>query len=156
MNLRLPVSSHPRLLVAPLILVMSKANYIPWSPSEEQDLRDWLSQHQHLSWKKKSKEYLRETGIKRGPESLRGKYNQLLKGIYRRRSISARRARLRYRKSGGCQRPMHTSRIPSSPLARNLRAPDLWARQPVQEFHPEESLTGEQRRSCEYWSKEAR
>lgn len=137
---------------------MSKANYIPWSPSEEQSLRDWLSRHQHLTWKKKSKEYHRDTGIARGPESIRGKYNQLLKGIYRRRTISARLSKLprKNAQAVGCQGPTFMPSIPNSPPALNLRAPDPQARQLFQQFHPEESLTGGQRRSCEYKHRQAR
>jgi hypothetical protein len=137
---------------------MSKANYIPWSPSEEQSLRDWLSRHQHLTWKKKSKEYHRDTGIARGPESIRGKYNQLVKGIYRRRSISAKLSKLHHKKAqaGGHQRPNLMPSSPNPPPALKLRAPDPQARQLFQHFHPEESLTRGQRRSCEYNHRQAR
>src|SRR3954468_7476449 len=128
---------------------MSKANYIPWSPSEEQSLPDWLSRHQHLSWEEKSIEYRCDTGIARGPESLRGKHNQLLKGIYRRRSISAR-CRRKNAQAVGRQRLAHIPGIPNSPPALNLRAPDPQARQLLRQFNPEESLTRGQRRSCEY------
>ncbi|KAJ5138851.1 uncharacterized protein N7515_003699, partial [Penicillium bovifimosum] len=89
------------------------------------------------------------TGIARGPESLRGKHNQLLKGIYRRRSISARYRR-KNAQAVGCQRLAHMPGIPNLPPSLNLRAPDLQACQLLRQFNPRESLTRGQRRSCEY------
>ncbi|KAJ6105188.1 hypothetical protein N7523_010262 [Penicillium sp. IBT 18751x] len=69
---------------------MSKMIYTPWSSAEEDNLLVWLSQHQHLSWDDKSKEYLNTFGHYRSPESLRGKQNQLIKGVRRQRFVSKR------------------------------------------------------------------
>jgi hypothetical protein len=69
---------------------MSEVIYTPWSSAEEVNLLGWLSQHQHLSWDGKSKEYLHTFGHYRSPESLRGKQNQLMKGIRRQRLVSKR------------------------------------------------------------------
>lgn len=131
---------------------MSKANYIPWSSWEEQALPDWLSRNDHLSWEEKSEKYRRVFGLPRGPESLRGKYNQLLKGIYRRRSISARlsQRRRKHALTASRQRPLQSPVGSSSTSVLNLRAPDPRTRQMFQQFHPEERLTKSQRRSCKY------
>jgi hypothetical protein len=69
---------------------MSERIYIPWSSAEEVNLLGWLSQHQHLSWDDKSNEYSNTFGHYRSPESLRGKQNQLMKGIRRQRLVSKR------------------------------------------------------------------
>ncbi|KAJ6118892.1 hypothetical protein N7471_013512 [Penicillium samsonianum] len=69
---------------------MSEVIYIPWSSAEEVNLLGWLSQHQHLSWDDKSNEYSDTFGHYRSPESLRGKQNQLMKGIRRQRLVSKR------------------------------------------------------------------
>ncbi|KAJ5414985.1 hypothetical protein N7509_000083 [Penicillium cosmopolitanum] len=89
---------------------MSKANYIPWSSWEEQALPEWIAHNGHLSWEKKSEKYRRVFGLPRGPESLRGKYNQLLKGIHRHRSISGNmpRRRRRHAMTPPRQRPLQS------------------------------------------------
>ncbi|OQE73286.1 hypothetical protein PENNAL_c0090G03528 [Penicillium nalgiovense] len=69
---------------------MSEVIYIPWSSAEEVNLLGWLSQHQHLSWDDKSNKYSNTFGHYRSPESLRGKQNQLMKGIRRQRLVSKR------------------------------------------------------------------
>ncbi|KAI3113560.1 hypothetical protein CBS147330_9835 [Penicillium roqueforti] len=69
---------------------MSEVIYIPWSSAEEVNLLGWLSQHQHLSWDDKSNEYSDTFGHYRSPESLRGKQNQLMKGIRRQRVVPKR------------------------------------------------------------------
>lgn len=69
---------------------MSEVIYIPWSSAEEVNLLGWLSQHQHLSWDDKSNEYSDTFGHYRSPESLRGKQNQLMKGIRRQRLVPKR------------------------------------------------------------------
>lgn len=48
-----------------------------WPRAEADNLLPWLSRHQHLSWKKKSAAYMKEYGIHRSGESLRGKQNQM-------------------------------------------------------------------------------
>ncbi|KAJ5414983.1 hypothetical protein N7509_000081 [Penicillium cosmopolitanum] len=84
---------------------MSKATYIPWSSPEEQRLLAWLSHNQHLSWDEKSEKYQLDFGLARGPDSLRGKQNQLIRGIRRRRSISGRPSRRRHKhaSSASCE-----------------------------------------------------
>ncbi|KAJ5642271.1 hypothetical protein N7490_006271 [Penicillium lividum] len=55
----------------------------PWAFAEQDNLQHWLTQFRHLSWKAKSEEYYKQTGHRRCPVSLRGKYFQLQRGCGR-------------------------------------------------------------------------
>lgn len=74
------------------LLPMTKARHIPWTLSEEDKLSGWLAGNKHLSWEEKADKYCHEVGLDRGPDSLRGKQNQLLKGISTACQKSAERA----------------------------------------------------------------
>ncbi|KAJ5347006.1 uncharacterized protein N7506_000259 [Penicillium brevicompactum] len=124
---------------------MSEVIYIPWSSAEEVNLLGWLSQHQHLSWDDKSNEYSNTFGHYRSPESLRGKQNQLMKGIRRQRlvpkrtlseppHVSVRRTRRRRRRK--------LSDNPESPPTRH-GAPDLGGRLQQQQDRSQESSRSE-------------
>lgn len=124
---------------------MSEVIYIPWSSAEEVNLLGWLSQHQHLSWDDKSNEYSNTFGHYRSPESLRGKQNQLMKGIRRQRlvpkrtlseplHVSVRRTRRRRRRK--------LSDNPESPPTRH-GAPDLGERLQQQQDRSQESSRSE-------------
>lgn len=49
----------------------------PWTAEELSDIRQFLDDHEHLSWKMKAKLWRQKHGIKRTGESLRGKQNYL-------------------------------------------------------------------------------
>lgn len=117
---------------------MSKGAYIPWTTSEEDNLERWLSEHRWMSWEKRAEEYSKQHNKGRSFESLRGKCNQLRKGIRRRRPISdrmstrtrtaSRRARaLRYRHQ------RLPEGFPPCPPALRLKTPDPWARRLLQQ-----------------------
>ena len=93
---------------------MPKAIYIPWAALEEDDLPHWLAQNRHLSWEEKAEKYTKDFGIPRSSESLRGKHNQLLKGIRRRRTLLRQLARPRRDRPRGPRRgnPVQTATEP--------------------------------------------
>ena len=109
---------------------MPKADYIPWSPWEVENLPRWLSQHSMLSWKSRSEAYFRQYNLPRTPEGLRSKLNQLIKPpgnpdgrlpAYHR--SAARRARhRRLRDLQGFPAPS----LPVRPRAPRTRTRILW------------------------------
>lgn len=50
---------------------------VRWPKAEADNLLPWLSRNQHLSWNEKSVAYMKEYGIHRSGEALRGKQNQM-------------------------------------------------------------------------------
>ncbi|KAJ5593588.1 hypothetical protein N7537_010492 [Penicillium hordei] len=114
---------------------MPKGSYIPWTASEENNLEQWISEHLWLSWERRAEEYSKQHNKGRSFESLRGKYNQLRKGIRRRRPISdklptrirtmTRRARYRRQKL--------PEGFPPCPPVHKLKASDPWARRLLQQ-----------------------
>lgn len=114
---------------------MPKGAYIPWTASEENNLERWLYEHRWMSWERRAEEYSKQHNKGRSFESLRGKCNQLRKGIRRRRPISdkmsartrttARRARYR--------RQRLSKGFPPCPPVFRLKAPDPWARRILQQ-----------------------
>lgn len=119
---------------------MPKAMYLPWSSSEEDNLPRWLSEYSHLSWEEKSKEYRRQFGYRRSPESLRGKQNQLQRGIRRRRLISQRFSTTRHTatRQARLRRRQHLLDIPAPPIF-SVRGPRHETMQPRRRFLIEES-----------------
>ncbi|CAG8325126.1 unnamed protein product [Penicillium salamii] len=57
----------------------SKTNKIAWSSWEKRNLLSWLHRHRGMSWKERSRAYLRQFGVKRTGEALRCKQNYLLR-----------------------------------------------------------------------------
>ncbi|KAJ5155663.1 hypothetical protein N7492_008499 [Penicillium capsulatum] len=119
---------------------MPKAMYLPWTSSEEDNLPGWLSEYSHLSWEEKSKEYRRQFGHRRSPESLRGKQNQLQRGIRRRRLISQRFSTTRQTatRQARLRRRRHLLDIPEAPIF-SVRGPGHESMQPRRRFLMEES-----------------
>ena len=56
-----------------------KTDKIAWSSWEKRNLLSWLHRHRRLSWKERSRAYLRQFGVKRTGEALRCKQNYLLR-----------------------------------------------------------------------------
>ncbi|KAJ5291512.1 hypothetical protein N7478_000763 [Penicillium angulare] len=115
---------------------MPKAIYIPWTESEEELLLGWLAQHKRLSWEEKSEKYTDDFGMPRTPESLRGKYNQLLKGIRRQRVIprhftTSRRERPKQARRKSSRR-RSTLQMPTFPPRLGLRDNDAAAEQKLE------------------------
>lgn len=54
-------------------LNMSNGKHTLWTVEEEDNIQEWMSRHQHLSWTGKRKEYFRQTGKLRSISSLRSK-----------------------------------------------------------------------------------
>lgn len=114
---------------------MAKGAYITWTASEENNLQPWLSEHRWMSWERRAEEYSKQHNKDRSFESLRGKYNQLQKGIRRRRPISnrmsahtrtvARRARYRHQRL--------PKGFPPHPPVFRPQTPDPWARRILQQ-----------------------
>ena len=57
----------------------SKTDKIAWSSWEKKNLLSWLHRHRRMSWKERSRAYLRQFGVKRTGEALRCKQNYLLR-----------------------------------------------------------------------------
>lgn len=129
---------------------MSKARYIPWTPFEEGKLPGWLADNRSLSWQERAEKYCREVGLDRGPESLRGKQNQLLKGISRRRLISASHSSFPrgLRRLARHQQKKRSPAVPAQSLAVRLKRSDSDARQLLRQLRPEETLTTRQQHTC--------
>ncbi|KAJ6019373.1 hypothetical protein N7522_001440 [Penicillium canescens] len=116
---------------------MPKEKYLPWTESEEDNLEPWLSEYDWMPWKERAKEYSKQHDKSRSFESLRGKRNQLRKGIRRRRPIADRstsRARATARRAlYRIQR--FPQGFPPRPPTFRLKSPDPWARQLLQQVH---------------------
>ncbi|KAJ6105146.1 hypothetical protein N7523_010273 [Penicillium sp. IBT 18751x] len=130
---------------------MPKASYIPWTSEEEETLEGWLSQYSHLSWNSRSEEYHKQFGRRRSPESLRGKRNQLQKGIRRHRLINgrhrvSRRTAVRRARFG---RRQHWLDIPKPPPALKMMTPDPDARRLMQRFAGNQTPHEKTNNSCE-------
>jgi hypothetical protein len=120
---------------------MSKGAYIPWTASEENNLERWLSEHRWMSWERRAEEYSKQHNKGRSFESLRGKYNQLRKGIRRRRPISDRmstRTRTAARRTRYRRQRLPEGFPPCPPVLR-LKRPDPWARRILQQGQTSES-----------------
>ena len=114
---------------------MPKDIYLPWTESEEDNLEPWLSEYDWMPWKERAKEYSKQHDKDRSFESLRGKRNQLRKGIRRRRPISDRstlRARTTARRALYRIQRLPQGFPPRPPTFR-LKSPDPWARQLLQQ-----------------------
>jgi hypothetical protein len=96
-----------------------------------------------MSWEKKAEEYSKEHGKGRSFESLRGKRNQLRKGIKRRRPISDRistRTRITARRTRYRRQKLPMG-FPPRPPALKLKARDPWARR-IQQQGPQFGKAG--------------
>ncbi|KAJ5300231.1 hypothetical protein N7508_007474 [Penicillium antarcticum] len=116
---------------------MPKEKHVPWTESEEDNLEPWLSIYDWMPWKERAKEYSKQHDKDRSFESLRGKRNQLRKGIRRRRPISDR-SNLRARTTA--RRALYRIQrlpqgFPPRPPNFRLKSPDPWARQLLQQVH---------------------
>ena len=109
---------------------MPKEKYLPWTESEEDNLEPWLSEYDWMPWKERAKEYSKQHDKDRSFESLRGKRNQLRKGIRR----STLRARTTARRAPYQIQTLPQGFPPSPPTFR-LKSPDPSARQLLQHVH---------------------
>jgi hypothetical protein len=58
---------------------MSPRSTVGWPEWEEENLLPWLDENRTLSWKALQDAYYEQYGVKRSPESLRGKMYHILR-----------------------------------------------------------------------------
>ncbi|KAJ6126480.1 hypothetical protein N7523_002092 [Penicillium sp. IBT 18751x] len=58
---------------------MSPRSTVGWPEWEEENLLPWLDENQNLSWKALQDAYYEQYGVKRSPDSLRGKMYHILR-----------------------------------------------------------------------------
>ncbi|KAJ5640326.1 uncharacterized protein N7484_008188 [Penicillium longicatenatum] len=120
---------------------VKKADYIPWSAEEEDDLQEWAARYAHLSWKEKCEEYFRQHGKRRSINSLRSKLEQLEKGIRRRRPVGHRATQRAgpAKHHSRCRQRSFLETIPAAPPPLIFQSPDPYARQVLQQWHQVEA-----------------
>ncbi|KAJ5465972.1 hypothetical protein N7530_009759 [Penicillium desertorum] len=126
------------------VSTVTKGQYIPWTPEEEENLLTWVPHHEDLSWEEIEKEYLRQFGIPRSKHSIRGKLEQLQKGKRRERPISKRAAELHQIAARQSRRRQQRiwAILPASPPPLNLREPDPQFRRILRQMQQLETARG--------------